>query len=160
MSFEHGQNDAQKVMGVIAISLFSGGLLYDPSGVPISDPAHLYVPAWVVLACGTVIAMGTGIGGWRVIRMLGSKLADLTPVEGFAAETGAGLVLQLAAHLGVPVSTTHTITGGVLGVGSVVSVKRVRWMLGAKIVYAWIFTFPATFGVAWVASTIVHALVA
>ena len=94
MSFEHGQNDAQKVMGVIAISLFSGGLLYDPSGVPISDPAHLYVPAWVVLACGTVIAMGTGIGGWRVIRMLGSKLADLTPVEGFAAETGAGLVLH------------------------------------------------------------------
>jgi PiT family inorganic phosphate transporter len=145
MSYEHGQNDAQKVMGVIAISLFAGG--------------KLYVPTWVVLACGTVIALGTGIGGWRVIRTLGSKLAHLTPVEGFAAETGAGLVLELAAYLGVPVSTTHTITGSILGVGSVVSVKRVRWMLGAKIVYAWLFTFPATFGLAWGISLAVHSLV-
>jgi PiT family inorganic phosphate transporter len=158
MSYEHGQNDAQKVMGVIAISLFSGGMLTDPSGVVITDPRQLYVPIWVMLACGTVIALGTGIGGWRVIRTLGSKLAHLTPVEGFAAETGAGLVLELAAYLGVPVSTTHTITGAILGVGSVVSAKRVRWMLGAKIVYAWLFTFPATFGLAWVVSTAVHRI--
>jgi PiT family inorganic phosphate transporter len=106
-----------------------------------------------------VIALGTGIGGWRVIRTLGSKLAHLTPVEGFAAETGAGLVLELAALLGVPVSTTHTITGSILGVGSVVSAKRVRWMLGAKIIYAWLFTLPATFGLAWVVSRGIHAFV-
>jgi PiT family inorganic phosphate transporter len=143
-------------MGVIAISLFAGGMLHDASGAPITDPAHLYVPTWVVLACGTVIALGTGIGGWRVIRTLGSKLAHLTPVEGFAAETGAGLVLELAASLGAPVSTTHTITGAILGVGSVVSVKRVRWMLGAKIIYAWFLTFPATFALAWAISRLVY----
>lgn len=158
MSYEHGQNDAQKVMGVIAISLFAGGLLSDPSGGIITDPAQLYVPTWVVLACGMVIAAGTGIGGWRVIRTLGSKLAHLTPVEGFAAETSAGLVLEMAALLGVPVSTTHTITGSILGVGSVVSPKRVRWMLGAKIVYAWLFTLPATFALAWLVSEIVQLL--
>lgn len=158
MSYEHGQNDAQKVMGVIAISLFAGGLLHDQNGMVITDPQQLYVPIWVVLACGTVIALGTGIGGWRVIRTLGTKLAHLTPVEGCAAESAAGLVLELAAYLGVPVSTTHTITGGILGVGSVVSAKRVRWMLGAKIVYAWIFTFPATFALAWVVSRFVRVL--
>jgi PiT family inorganic phosphate transporter len=159
MSYEHGQNDAQKVMGVIAISLFAGGMLEDPSGAIITDPKQLYVPIWVILACGTVIALGTAIGGWRVIRTLGSKLAHLTPVEGFAAESAAGLVLELAAYLGVPVSTTHTITGSILGVGSVVSAKRVRWMLGAKIVYAWVFTLPATFALAWMTSSIVHAIV-
>ncbi|HWP66066.1 MAG TPA: inorganic phosphate transporter [Candidatus Limnocylindria bacterium] len=157
MSYEHGQNDAQKVMGVIAISLFAGGLLTDANGTVITDPRQLYVPTWVVLACGTVIALGTGVGGWRVIRTLGSKLAHLTPVEGFAVETAAGAVLEMAALSGVPVSTTHTITGAILGVGSVVSPKRVRWMLGAKIVYAWLFTFPATFGVAWVVSLLVQS---
>jgi PiT family inorganic phosphate transporter len=157
MSYEHGQNDAQKVMGVIAIALFAGGFLTDANGAIVTDLKDLYVPTWVVLACGTVIALGTGIGGWRVIRTLGSKLAHLTPVEGFAAESAAGLILELAAHLGVPVSTTHTITGAILGVGSVVSAKRVRWMLGAKIVYAWLFTFPATFVVAWVVSRLVQA---
>jgi len=157
MSFQHGQNDAQKVMGVIAMSLFAGGMLHDDTGRVITDVANLHVPVWVVLLCGSVIALGTAIGGWRVIRTLGSKLADLTPVEGFAAETGAGLVLQLAASAGVPVSTTHTITGSIFGVGSVRSLRRVRWMLGAKIVYAWVLTLPCTFALAWLTSLVMHA---
>lgn len=156
MSFQHGQNDAQKVMGVIAMSLFAGGMLHDDAGRVITDPTDLHIPIWVVLACGSVIALGTAVGGWRVIRTLGSKLADLTPVEGFAAETSAGLVLQLAASAGVPVSTTHTITGAIFGVGSVHSVRRVRWMLGAKIVYAWILTLPCTFALAWLTSVLIH----
>lgn len=156
MSFQHGQNDAQKVMGVIAMSLFAGGMLHDETGRVITDATNLHIPLWVVVACGSVIALGTAVGGWRVIRTLGTKLADLTPVEGFAAETGAGMVLQLAAWAGVPVSTTHTITGSIFGVGSVHSLRRVRWMLGAKIVYAWVLTLPCTFALAWLTSAIIH----
>ncbi len=159
ISFEHGQNDAQKVMGVVAISLFAGGFLTDESGAVITDAAQLFIPTWVILACGSAIALGTLAGGWGVIRTLGTGLAKITPVEGFAAEAGAGIVLELAAKLGVPVSTTHTITGAVLGVGSVANAKAVRWMLGAKIVYAWIFTFPATFAVAWVTGLAVHRFI-
>lgn len=157
MSFQHGQNDAQKVMGVIAMSLFAGGLLHDESGRVLTDASALHIPVWVVAACGSVIALGTAVGGWRVIRTLGTKLADLTPVEGFAAETGAGLVLQLAAAAGVPVSTTHTITGAVFGVGSVRSLRRVHWILGAKIVYAWVLTLPCTFLIALLTSALIQA---
>ena len=90
------------------------------------------------------------------VERISRRLADLTPVEGFAAETGAGMVLQLAAWAGVPVSTTHTITGSIFGVGSVHSLRRVRWMLGAKIVYAWVLTLPCTFALAWLTSVIIH----
>lgn len=155
MSIQHGQNDAQKVMGVIAVSLFAGGMLTDPStGGVLTDFKQLYIPIWVMAACGSVIALGTAIGGWRVINTLGSKLAHISPVEGFAAETGAGIVLQLAAFMGVPVSTTHTITGSILGVGSVRGVKGVRWGIGAKIVYAWVFTLPACFVLGWILSIV------
>jgi PiT family inorganic phosphate transporter len=129
-SYEHGQNDAQKVMGVIAISLFAGGMLTDPSGAVITDPRQLYVPTWVVLACGTVIALGTGIGGWRVIRTLGSKLAHLTPVEGFAAEGAGGPSWW---HL-APVSTTHTITGAIPASAAWRPARALD--AGAKILYA------------------------
>jgi PiT family inorganic phosphate transporter len=159
MAFQHGQNDAQKVMGVIAISLFAGGFLANPeTGAVLVDPAEMYIPVWVIAACGAVIALGTAIGGWRVISTLGSKLTHLTPVEGFSAETSAGAVLQIAAYFGIPVSTTHTITGGVLGAGCVKSAKRVRWGLGAKIVYAWVFTLPVTMALAWLLSLGVRAV--
>lgn len=148
MAFEHGKNDAQKVMGVIALALFAGGYLRDAAGNTLTDVKQLYIPTWVILACAGAMAFGTAVGGWRVIRTLGSKLAKITTVEGFAAETGAGTVLEIAASLGVPVSTTHTITGGIVGVGAAKGVHAVKWGIGAKILWAWVFTLPVTFLVA------------
>jgi PiT family inorganic phosphate transporter len=133
MAFTHGMNDAQKVMGVITLALFSSGKI-----------SAIEVPFWVMLLCALVMGAGTAAGGWRVIRTLGMKLAHIRPIEGFAAETGAGIVLAGAAGLGMPVSTTHTITGSILGVGSAYRVKSVRWSIGSKIVYAWVLTLPAT----------------
>jgi len=145
MAFEHGKNDAQKVMGVVALALFVGGFLKDGSGQTIRDVGGLYIPMWVRLVCGVAMALGTVMGGWRVIRTLGSKLAKITKLEGCAAETAAGVVLELAASLGIPVSTTHTLTGSVVGVGSAKGVRAVKWGLGAKIVWAWVFTLPVCF---------------
>ena len=145
MAFEHGLNDAQKVMGMIALALFAGGLLNDPAtGQAITDIEHLYIPLWVILACAAAMAFGTAVGGWRVIRTLGTRLAKITTTEGFAAETGAGIVLQIAAGAGIPVSTTHTITGGIFGVGSAKGIRAVKWGIGTKILWAWLFTLPAT----------------
>jgi PiT family inorganic phosphate transporter len=133
MAFTHGMNDAQKVMGVITLALFSSGYI-----------ATHDVPIWVKILCAVVMGMGTAAGGWKVIKTLGMKLAHIRPAEGFAAETAAGLVLTIAANLGVPVSTTHTITGSILGVGSAYQAKSVKWSIGKKIVYAWVFTLPVT----------------
>jgi PiT family inorganic phosphate transporter len=153
MAFEHGKNDAQKVMGVIALALFAGGFLKDAGGAVITDLKALYIPLWVKIACATAMGVGTAVGGWRVIRTIGTKLAKITTTEGFAAETGAGVVLEVAASLGVPVSTTHTITGGILGVGSAKGIRAVKWGIGAKIFYAWVFTLPMcflfAFGLSW-----------
>jgi PiT family inorganic phosphate transporter len=156
MAFEHGKNDAQKVMGVIALALFTGGFLKDADGVVLTDPKALYIPLWVKLSCAAAMGIGTAVGGWRVIHTIGSKLAKISTTEGFAAETGAGMVLEVAANLGVPVSTTHTITGGILGVGSAKGARAVKWAVGAKIFYAWIFTLPMCFalsyGLSWFSS--------
>lgn len=130
MAFTHGMNDAQKAMAVITMALFPG------------DPTHS-IPLWVKLLCAVVMGIGTAAGGWRVIQTLGMKLAHIGPVEGFAAEASAAAALLVAAEMGVPVSTTHTITGSILGVGAARSAKNVRWSIGAKIVYAWVFTLPA-----------------
>jgi PiT family inorganic phosphate transporter len=145
MAFEHGKNDAQKVMGVIALALFVGGMMKDANGNVITDPKQIEIPLWVMLACGAAISLGTVAGGWGVIRTLGTKLAHISSVDGFVAETTAGLVLETAAELGVPVSTTHTITGAILGVGSAKQIRAVKWGLGAKILYAWVFTLPVCF---------------
>lgn len=145
MAFEHGKNDAQKVMGVLALGLFVGGFLKDAHGQVITRLDQLYVPLWVKIVCATAIAFGTGFGGWRVIRTLGTRLAKITTIEGCCTETAAGAVLEVAANMGVPVSTTHTITGGIVGVGAAKGVRAVKWGLGAKILYAWIFTLPVTF---------------
>jgi PiT family inorganic phosphate transporter len=155
MAFEHGKNDAQKVMGTIALALFVGGFLKDGQGNVITRMEDLYIPLWVKISCASAMAIGTAVGGWAVIRTIGTKLAKITTLEGCAAETGAGAVLEVAATLGVPVSTTHTITGGIVGVGAAKGARAVKWGIGAKILYAWLFTLPACFllsGIlAWVA---------
>lgn len=131
MALMHGTNDAQKVMGVITMALVSAG-----------KQNTLDVPIWVVTLCALAMGLGTGFGGWRVIRTLGVNLLKLQPVHGFAAETACATVLMSAASLGLPVSTTHAITGSIIGVGSAWRFSAVRWGIGRKIIFAWVFTFP------------------
>jgi inorganic phosphate transporter, PiT family len=137
MSLAHGTNDAQKVMGVITMALVAGQFL----------PEGAAPPLWVILSCASVMGLGTYMGGWEVIKTLGEKLTDLRPIHGFIAETAAATVLSTTAHLGIPVSTTHTITGCIMGVG--VSKYEVNWGVASKIGIAWVFTIPATFAAAW-----------
>jgi PiT family inorganic phosphate transporter len=132
-SLGHGGNDAQKTMGIIAILLFSAGLL---------GPTF-HVPTWVVLSCHAAMGLGTLFGGWRIVKTMGQKVAKLRPVDGFCAETGGALTLYFASALGAPVSTTHTITGAIMGVGSLRRLSAVRWGVGGNIVAAWILTIPA-----------------
>ena len=132
-SLGHGGNDAQKTMGIIAVLLFSRGLLGSTFSVPL----------WVVLACHAAMAMGTLLGGWRIVRTMGMRLTKLKPFGGFCAETGGALTLYLASALGVPVSTTHTITGAIVGVGLVQNPNRVRWSMALRIVWAWLFTIQS-----------------
>ncbi len=132
-SLGHGGNDAQKTMGIIAVLLFSQGHL----------GTHFYVPFWVVIACQIAMALGTLIGGWRIVRTMGSKITRLTPMQGFCAEAGGSLTLFGATWLGIPVSTTHTITGAIIGVGAARKVSAVRWSVANNIVVAWIITIPA-----------------
>jgi PiT family inorganic phosphate transporter len=138
MSLMHGQNDAQKVMGVITLLLFTGGFF----GVG-AEFKNVHVPIWVMLACATSMAFGTAVGGRKVIKTLGCKLAHLRPIEGASAELSASIVLEAASSFGVPVSTTHTITGSIVGVGVEKRMKAVKWGTGLRIIYAWIFTLPA-----------------
>ncbi|UCD34376.1 MAG: inorganic phosphate transporter [Nitrospiraceae bacterium] len=138
MALSHGMNDAQKVMGVITLALFSGGII-----------TSIEVPFWVVLMCAMAMAFGTAAGGWRVIRTLGHQMLKLQPVHGFAAETAATAVIVGASALGMPVSTTHVITTSIMGVGATRRLSAVRWGVARKIVLAWIFTLPMTAGLAW-----------
>jgi PiT family inorganic phosphate transporter len=133
-SLGHGGNDAQKTMGIIASLLFSAGLLGE----------KFYVPFWVVISCHSAIALGTMFGGWRIVKTMGQKVAKLTPVDGFCAETGAATVLFVSSALGVPISTTHTITGSIMGVGSIQRFSAVRWGVAGTIVWAWILTIPCS----------------
>lgn len=129
----HGGNDAQKTMGIIAVLLFSQGEL---------GPTF-YIPFWVVLACQIAMAAGTLAGGWRIVRTMGSRITRLTPVQGVCAETAGSVMLFAATSLGIPVSTTHTITGSIIGVGAAKKVSAVRWTVAKEIVTAWILTIPA-----------------
>jgi PiT family inorganic phosphate transporter len=131
-SLGHGGNDAQKTMGIIAGALFTAGYL-----------ESFYIPLWVILSAHAAIALGTLSGGWRIIHTMGSKITKLQPVGGFSAETAGAISLFTATHLGVPVSTTHTITGAIVGVGSIRRVSAVRWGVAGRIVWAWILTIPA-----------------
>jgi len=133
-SLGHGGNDAQKTMGIIAVLLFSQGML----------GSEFYVPFWVVITCQAMMALGTLFGGWRIVKTMGSKITRLTPVQGFCAETGGAFMLFVATSLGIPVSTTHTITGCIIGVGAAKKVSAVRWGVAHGIVMAWIITIPAS----------------
>src|SRR5213075_136501 len=133
-SLGHGGNDAQKTMGIIAVLLFSQGLLGN----------EFHVPLWVVLSCQAAMALGTLLGGWRIVHTMGSRITQLKPMQGFCAETGGALTLYLATALGVPVSTTHTITGAIVGVGAARRAAAVRWTVAQRIVVAWVLTLPAT----------------
>jgi PiT family inorganic phosphate transporter len=133
-SLGHGGNDAQKTMGIIAVLLFSQGSL----------GSEFYVPFWVVIACQAAMGLGTLIGGWRIVHTMGSRITRLTPMQGFCAETGGAISLFAATWLGIPVSTTHTITGAIIGVGAARKVSAVRWNVASSIVVAWIVTLPAS----------------
>jgi len=136
-SLGHGGNDAQKTMGIIAGVLFAGGYI-----------STFRIDLWVILMAHAAIALGTLSGGWRIIHTMGSKITKLQPVGGFAAETAGAISLFTATHLGVPVSTTHTITGAIIGVGSTRRLSAVRWGIAGQIVWAWVLTIPASAGIA------------
>ena len=128
----HGGNDAQKTMGIIASLLFSAGLL----------GREFFVPAWVAIMCYGAISLGIMFGGWRIVKTMGQKMAKLKPVDGFCAETTAAVSLYTASAFGIPVSTTHTITGAIMGVGSIKRMSAVRWGVVTNIVWAWVLTIP------------------
>ena len=137
-SYSHGTNDAQKVMGIISVVLFG----------TIWRGEHFHVPFWVVLLCHAAIALGTMFGGWRIVKTMGHNLTKLQPIGGFCAETGGGVTILALAHAGIPVSTTHTITGAIVGVGATKGTRAVRWGVAGRIIWAWIFTIPASAAVA------------
>jgi PiT family inorganic phosphate transporter len=132
VAFTHGANDAQKTMGVIALALFEGGHL-----------SHFYIPTWVIVAAGLAIAAGTYFGGWRIMRTLGQRVFNMEPASGFAAQITGGLTIYTATKLGYPLSTTHVITGSVMGAGATKRLSAVRWGVAGNIVTAWILTLPA-----------------
>jgi inorganic phosphate transporter, PiT family len=152
-SLGHGGNDAQKTMGIIAGALVAGGYLNLTDG-------KLPIPLWVILAAHAAIALGTLSGGWRIIHTMGSRITKLQPVGGFAAETAGAISLFTATHLGVPVSTTHTITGAIIGVGSIKRLSAVRWGVAGRIIWAWILTIPAAAFIAAVTYWVVAHTVA
>jgi PiT family inorganic phosphate transporter len=145
-SLGHGGNDAQKTMGIITVLLFANGYLGETFEVPL----------WVVLACHLAMGLGTLSGGWRIVRTMGLSITKLKPVGGFCAETGGAATLFLATGLGIPVSTTHTITGAIVGVGSVVNASAVRWGVAGRIVWAWILTIPCSAFIAAVTWAVLH----
>jgi PiT family inorganic phosphate transporter len=148
MAFSHGSNDGQKTMGVIALALFSGGLL----------GGEFYVPLWVMVAAALAIAAGTTAGGWRIIKTLGYRVAHLQPVHGFAAETAAGTIIELASRIGMPISTTHAISAAIMGVGLARGARQVRWLIAGRIVAAWVLTIPGCFALGWVLRTVLALL--
>src|SRR5205823_11234881 len=132
VAFTHGANDAQKTMGVIALALYTNGNI-----------SGFYVPTWVKIAAGLTIAAGTYAGGWRIIRTLGQRIYKLSPEHGFAAQVAAGTTLYAGTHYGFPISTTHVVTGSVMGAGAVQRLSAVRWGIAGSIVTAWLLTLPA-----------------
>jgi PiT family inorganic phosphate transporter len=148
-SLTHGANDGQKTMGVITALLISGGMLQSESFV---------VPLWVIIGAAVAIALGTFFGGWRIVKTMAFKLTNLRPYQGFCAETGGGAILTTMAWMGIPVSTTHAISGAIMGAGSTKRLSAVRWGLGRRIVYAWIITIPASAALAAVILLMIRAV--
>jgi PiT family inorganic phosphate transporter len=146
-SLGHGTNDAQKTMGVILALLIAQGVV----------PADATVPWWVKISALAAIAVGTAFGGWRIVHTMGARITKLQPVGGMSAETAAAATLFFTAHAGIPVSTTHTITGAIVGVGTTQRISAVRWGVAGRVVWAWILTIPAAFAISWVTFQIVKA---
>jgi len=140
MAFSHGSNDAQKSMGVITMALVSYGAI-----------RTFYIPIWVILSCAAAMALGTAVGGWRIIKTVGSDFVKLQPVHGFCAETSSAAVILTASAMGIPISTTHVITSAILGVGLSQGPRKVNWIVGARIVWAWVLTIPASAAASYVA---------
>jgi PiT family inorganic phosphate transporter len=145
-SLSHGTNDAQKTMGIIAGVLVTAGYL-----------KTFDIPMWVILAAHGAIGLGTLFGGWRIIHTMGSRITKLQPVGGFAAETGAAIAIFTATHFGIPVSTTHAITGSIVGVGATRRLSAVRWGVAGQIVWAWVLTIPMAAAIGAVTFLIAHA---
>lgn len=166
MGFMHGTNDAQKTMGIIALALLAGtssGLLNDiPEWMHflrIHEPApgqSIEIATWIKVLCAITMCAGTAVGGWRIIKTLGHKMARLQPIHGFAAETSSSLVIFTATHFGIPVSTTHNISAAIMGVGAAKRIGAVRWMVAERMIWAWILTLPCAGGIAYLLVTLVH----
>jgi inorganic phosphate transporter, PiT family len=159
-SLGHGSNDAQKTMGIIVGLLVAEQQLFVGSPVGalhLTDAAS--VPAWVIVACGAAMGLGTMSGGWRIVRTMGQRLTKLTPFGGFCAETSGAITLFVASHFGIPVSTTHTITGAISGVGAAHRLSAVRWGVAGRIVWAWLLTIPASAGIAGLAYLVLRGLI-
>jgi inorganic phosphate transporter, PiT family len=149
MAFSHGSNDAQKTMGVLTMALAS---YYGWTG------DQWQVPLWIILAAATAMGLGTAMGGWRIVRTMGLRVVELRPIDGFAAETAAATVIEVASRLGIPVSTTHVISSAILGVGSTRSLSAVRWGIAGRIVSAWVITIPACIALAWIVYSVLHRI--
>jgi PiT family inorganic phosphate transporter len=149
MAFSHGSNDAQKTMGLITMALAS---YYGWTG------SQWQVPLWVILAAATSMGFGTAIGGWRIVRTVGLKVVELRPINGFAAETAAAAIIEVASRLGIPVSTTHVISSAILGVGATKRVSAVRWGIAGRIVLAWVVTIPACIVISWAIYHLLHLI--
>jgi PiT family inorganic phosphate transporter len=147
MAFSHGSNDGQKFIGAFTLVLVLGGVL-----------PEFAVPLWVILLCGVVMAVGTAVGGWRIVRTMGLRLTKLEPVHGFAAETAAAATIEVATRLGVPLSTTHTISTAIMGVGATRRMSAVRWGVTRDIVTAWVLTFPVCGFIAWAVAKLTEAM--
>jgi inorganic phosphate transporter, PiT family len=139
-SLGHGGNDAQKTMGIIMALLIAGGIMKPGTVLSLTNPET----AWIILSCFTAMGLGTAFGGWRIVKTMGMKLTKLKPVGGFCAETAGAATLFMATHMGIPVSTTHTITGAIVGVGATTNFSGIKWGIAGRIVWAWIFTIPAS----------------
>lgn len=150
LSFAHGGNDAQKVMGIIVVAMVAGGYL------PNTD----HMPEWIPLTCYTAISLGTMSGGWKIVKTMGTKITKVTPLEGVGAETAGAITLGITEHFGIPVSTTHTITGSIIGVGVVKRVSAVRWGVTISLLWAWVLTIPVSATLAGLIYAIMHALIA
>src|SRR5438874_1105715 len=148
MAHSHGSNDAQKTMGIIALALFTGtkagSFDHLPGSLALLKTPTFVLPIWVVAVCALTMAVGTAAGGWRIIRTLGHRMVKLQPVNGFAAETTAAVIIQAASYYGIPLSTTHVITTSIMGVGAVKRFSGMRWTVVERIIWAWLFTLPAS----------------
>jgi PiT family inorganic phosphate transporter len=158
-SLGHGTNDAQKTMGIIVGLLVAEQARFATFPVQALHLTTLKeIPFWVVVACGAAMGLGTVSGGWRIVKTMGQRLTKLKPFGGFCAETAGAITLFVSSHFGIPVSTTHTITGAITGVGAAQRLSAVRWGVAGRIVWAWMFTIPAAFFIAFICYVVLHAI--